>query len=91
MFNRTIILITEYEPKVSNAQKRVKLLMPVSSNVVKSTRPNDAQNRDWEVSNKLKRKKMMKITTPFTWSRTREFLYYDYQINGIPDQNQFEK
>lgn len=59
MFNSTIILITEYEPKVSNAQKRVKLLIPVSSNVVKSTRPNEAQNRDWEVSNKLKKKPLV--------------------------------
>lgn len=48
-----MMLMTEYDPKVSSAQNRVKLLMPVSSKVVRSTRPKDAQKSDWEVSNKL--------------------------------------
>lgn len=46
MFRSTIILITEYDPKVNKAQNLVKLLIPVSSKVVRSTRPNDAQKSD---------------------------------------------
>lgn len=57
MLSSTMMLITEYEPKVSSAQNLVKLLMPVSSKVVRSTRPKDAQNRDCDVSNKLKLKR----------------------------------
>lgn len=56
MLSRTMILITLYEPNINIAQKRVKLLMPCSSNAIKSTRPNDAQNSDWDVSNKLQSK-----------------------------------
>lgn len=59
MFNRTIILMTLYEPNINIAQKRVKLLMPCNSNAIKSTKPNDAQNSDWDVSNML----MAKATT----------------------------
>ena len=36
------------------AQKRVKLLMPAKSNDTKSTKPKEAQNRDCEVSKRLK-------------------------------------
>ena len=54
MLRSTMILITEYEPNMSKAQNRVKLLIPVKSNAMRSTRPNDAQKRDCEVSNKLK-------------------------------------
>lgn len=54
MFSNTMMLITEYDPNVSKAQNLVKLFIPVSSNVVKSTSPKDAQNNDCEVSNKLK-------------------------------------
>lgn len=53
MLSNTIILITEYEPNIRRAQKRVKLLMPAKSKETKSTRPKEAQNNDWEVSNKL--------------------------------------
>lgn len=55
MFKSTIILITLYDPNINIAQKRVKLLMPCNSNAIKSTRPNDAQNRDCDVSNKLQK------------------------------------
>lgn len=61
MFNNTIILMTEYEPNINRAQKRVKLLMPVKSNAVKSTSPKLAQNNDCEVSNKLKQKLYYKL------------------------------
>lgn len=47
------MLIIEYEPNMSKPQKRVKPLMPCSSNDCKSTRPKLAQNRDCDVSNKL--------------------------------------
>jgi hypothetical protein len=50
----TITFITEYEPNISSAQKRVKLLTPVNSKAIKSTMPKLAQNKDWDVSNKLK-------------------------------------
>lgn len=53
MFNNTIIFITLYDPNINIAQKRVKLLIPSNSNAIKSTKPNDAQNSDCEVSNKL--------------------------------------
>lgn len=53
MFKRTIMLITLYDPNINIAQKRVKLLMPCNSKAIKSTRPNDAQNKDWDVSNRL--------------------------------------
>lgn len=53
MFSRTIMLIMQYEPNMSRPQKRVKPLMPVKSNDCKSTRPNEAQKRDCDVSNKL--------------------------------------
>lgn len=58
IFNKTIILITLYEPNISIAQKRVKLLIPCNSNAIKSTKPNDAQNSDCDVSNKLGEKKI---------------------------------
>lgn len=54
MFSKTIIFITLYEPNISIAQNRVKLLMPCSSKAIKSTNPNEAQNSDWDVSNKLR-------------------------------------
>lgn len=38
--------MTEYEPNISKAQKRVKLLIPAKSKDTKSTRPKDAQNKD---------------------------------------------
>jgi hypothetical protein len=41
---------------MSKAQNRVKLFIPVKSKAIKSTNPNDAQKRDCEVSNKLKKK-----------------------------------
>lgn len=54
MFNNTIMLITLYDPNINKAQNRVKLLIPCNSNAIKSTKPNDAQNNDCDVSNKLK-------------------------------------
>lgn len=54
MFSNTMMLITLYEPNINMAQKRVKLLMPCSSNAIKSTSPNDAQKSDWDVSKRLK-------------------------------------
>lgn len=53
MFNRTMMLITLYDPNINIAQNRVKLFIPCSSNAIKSTKPKDAQNNDWDVSNKL--------------------------------------
>lgn len=53
MFSRTITFITEYEPNINRAQKRVKLLIPVRSNDIRSTMPKLAQKRDWEVSKRL--------------------------------------
>lgn len=50
------MLITEYEPNMRRAQNRVKLLIPVRSNDMRSTIPKLAQNNDCDVSNKLKRK-----------------------------------
>jgi hypothetical protein len=64
MLSSTIMLITEYEPKVSSAQNLVKLLMPVSSKVVRSTSPNDAQKSDWEVSNKLESNELRHLVKP---------------------------
>lgn len=55
IFSNTITLITEYEPNISKAQKRVKLLIPAKSNETKSTKPKEAQNRDCEVSKRLGR------------------------------------
>lgn len=40
------MLMTEYEPNMRRAQKRVKLFIPVRSNAIRSTRPNDAQKSD---------------------------------------------
>lgn len=54
MFNNTIMLITLYDPNINKAQNRVKLLIPCNSNAIKSTKPNEAQNNDCDVSNKLK-------------------------------------
>lgn len=53
IFSSTIMLMTLYEPNINMAQNRVKLLIPCSSNAIKSTSPNDAQNSDCDVSNKL--------------------------------------
>lgn len=54
MLSSTMMLITEYDPNMRRAQKRVKLLIPCSSNAMRSTRPKPAQNRDCDVSNRLK-------------------------------------
>lgn len=56
MFNKTITLITEYEPNNKSAQKRVNAFMPVKSNDTRSTIPKLAQNNDCDVSNKLEEK-----------------------------------
>lgn len=56
MLSNTMILMTEYEPNMSKAQNRVKPLIPVKSNTLKSTNPKLAQKSDWDVSNKLKKK-----------------------------------
>ena len=61
MLRRTIILIMEYEPNIKRPQNLVKLLIPVSSNDCKSTRPKLAQNRDCEVSNRLAHGKIKQI------------------------------
>jgi len=52
-FRRTTMLMTEYVPNISMPQNRVKLLMPASSKLSKSMRPNTAQNSVCVVSNKL--------------------------------------
>lgn len=62
MFSKTIMLITEYDPNSSKPQNLVKLLIPVRSNAVKSTRPKPAQNRDCDVSNMLRKTKNEFIT-----------------------------
>lgn len=51
------MLMTEYDPKSKRAQKRVKLFIPSKSNDIKSTKPNDAQNSDCDVSKRLECKK----------------------------------
>lgn len=56
ILRRTIIFITEYDPNINSAQNRVKLLIPVSSNDIKSISPKLAQKSDCDVSNKLKTK-----------------------------------
>lgn len=48
------MLITEYDPNSKRAQNLVKLLIPARSNDIRSTRPNDAQNKDCDVSNRLR-------------------------------------
>lgn len=53
MFKSTMILITLYDPNISIAQKRVKLFIPCNSNAIRSTRPNEAQNNDCDVSKRL--------------------------------------
>lgn len=55
MLSRTIMLITLYDPNMSNAQNRVKLLIPCRSKAIKSTNPNEAQNSDWDVSKRLQK------------------------------------
>lgn len=52
--SRTITLITEYDPNINIAQNLVKLPRPASSKTSNSTRPKEAQNRDWEVSKRLR-------------------------------------
>lgn len=51
--SRTITLITEYDPNINIAQNLVKLPRPASSKASNSTRPKEAQKRDWEVSKRL--------------------------------------
>lgn len=53
MFSKTIMFITEYDPKTNKPQNLVNPLMPASSKLTKSTRPNPAQNRVWDVSKRL--------------------------------------
>lgn len=53
MFSKTIMLITEYDPNSKRPQNLVKLLIPVRSNAIKSTRPKPAQKSDCDVSNML--------------------------------------
>lgn len=53
MLSKTIMFITEYDPNSSRPQNLVKLLIPVKSNAIKSTRPKPAQKSDWDVSNIL--------------------------------------
>lgn len=55
------MLIMEYDPNMSKPQKRVKPLMPCSSNDCKSTRPKLAQKRDCDVSNKLSKRNSLKV------------------------------
>lgn len=54
MFSRTMILMTLYDPNMSSAQNRVKLLIPCRSKAIKSTRPKEAQNKLCDVSKRLK-------------------------------------
>lgn len=56
-FSSTITLITEYDPYINMAQKRVKLPTPVSSKASNSTNPNEAQKSDCDVSNRLAERK----------------------------------
>ena len=54
MLSSTMMLMTEYEPNMSRAQNRVKLLIPVRSKDIRSTMPKLAQNNDCDVSKRLK-------------------------------------
>lgn len=74
MLSSTIMLMTEYEPNMSSAQKRVKPLIPVRSKVIKSTNPKLAQNRDCDVSNRLKVEAVV-CETKLYITETIEFLH----------------
>lgn len=52
-FNKTITLITLYEPNMRRPQKRVYDLIPSNSKFSKPTIPKLAQNRDCDDSNRL--------------------------------------
>ena len=65
MLSSTIRLQTEYDPNISKAQKRVNSLIPVSSKSVNDTKPKDAQNRDWDVSNKLAKRRQIMQALPW--------------------------
>lgn len=54
-FNRTITLITEYEPNINNPQNRVYDLIPANSKLSKPTIPKLAQNNDCDASKTLKK------------------------------------
>lgn len=45
--------MTEYDPNINMHQNLVKDPSPASSKASNSTSPKEAQNKDWEVSNKL--------------------------------------
>lgn len=55
-FNKTITLITLYEPNMRRPQNRVYDFMPSSSNVSRPTMPKLAQNSDCDDSNRLQTK-----------------------------------
>lgn len=55
-FNKTITLITQYDPNISKPQKRVYDLMPANSKFSNPTIPKLAQNSDCDDSNKLETK-----------------------------------
>ena len=65
MLSSTIRLQTEYDPNMSKAQKRVNSLIPVSSKSVNDTKPKDAQNNDWDVSNKLAKRRQIMQALPW--------------------------
>ena len=50
----TIILMIEKLPNITNPQNRVNSLMPANSKLSRSIKPNEAQNKVWVVSHKLK-------------------------------------
>lgn len=59
-FNKTITLITLYDPNMRRPQKRVYDLMPSNSKFSNPTIPNEAQNNDCDDSNRLKCKNEIK-------------------------------
>ena len=55
--SKTIMLITEKEPNIKSPVNRLNSLIPVNSKLSRSTRPKMAQNKVWEVSQRLEKHK----------------------------------
>ena len=51
----TIMLMIEKLPNITNPQNLVNSLIPANSKLSRSIKPNDAQNRVWVVSHRLKK------------------------------------
>ena len=82
----TIMLMIEKLPNITNPQNLVNSLIPANSKLSRSIKPNDAQNRVWVVSHRLK--KIFQINE-IDWTEHKSLLWKFSECKTMVDFNHY--